>query len=74
MTVAEQLRQQGERRGLQQGLQRGRVQTLRRQLELRFGALDESVLERLENADEQALDRYVERVLTASSLDEVFAN
>jgi predicted transposase YdaD len=74
MTIAEQLRQKGLQQGLQQGLQRGQVRALRKQLELRFGTLDQSVLQRLEAADEETLDRYVERVLTASSLDEVFAN
>ena len=66
MTIAGQLRQQG--------LQRGQVRTLRKLLELRFGTPDQAVLTRLDAADETTLDRYVERVLTASSLDEVFAD
>ncbi len=35
---------------------------------------NDAVLERPEQADETALDRYIERVLTAKTLDEVFAN
>jgi predicted transposase YdaD len=69
MTIAEQLRQQG----LQQGLQQGRLATLRKQLEQRFGRLDRGVVARLEAADDAALDRLTERVLTAASLDEAFA-
>ncbi len=62
MTIAEQLRQEG------------RVQTLRKQFGLRFGELNEATLKRLESADEESLDRYAERILTASSLDELFAD
>jgi hypothetical protein len=64
----------GERleQGLQQGLKRGQVQTLRKLLGLRFGELDEATLTRLESADAASLDRYAERILTASSVDELF--
>jgi len=65
MTIAEQLRQQG--------VQQGRLTTLRRLLELRFGALDAELVARLDTADAEALDRFTELVLIASSLDEVFA-
>ena len=74
MAIAEQLRQEGLQEGLHQGLQRGQVQTLRRQLSLRFGELDEAVLTRLESADAASLDRYAERILTASSVEELFAD
>lgn len=82
MTIAEQLRQaglqeglqQGLQQGMQQGMQRGQVQTLRKQLILRFGELGEATLTRLESADSASLDRYAERILTASSIDELFAD
>ena len=70
MTIAEQLRQEG----LQEGLQRGQVQTLRKHLSLRFGELNEATLTRLESADAASLDRYAERILTASSVEELFAD
>jgi flagellar biosynthesis/type III secretory pathway protein FliH len=73
-----------ERRGFEQGLreareenrERGRNEAARalarRLLEMRFGPLDESTLARLGAADQATLDQYVERVLTADSLAEVF--
>ena len=56
----------------EEGRQEGRRRTLRRQLELRFGPLDDGALAQLESADEDALDRYTERVLTAGTVGEVF--
>jgi len=81
MTIAEQLEQrglqqglqQGRQEGLQQGLQEGRLAILRRLLELRFGKLDTELAARLDAADAQALDRFTERVLTAATIDKVFA-
>jgi len=57
----------------EEGRQEGRRRTLRRQLELRFGLLDDGALAQLEGADEEALDRYTERVLTAGTVGEVFS-
>jgi hypothetical protein len=45
---------------------------LLRQLSLRFGNLPDSVHERVESADADLLMRWSERILTASTLDEVF--
>jgi len=73
MTMAERWEQRGVQRGIQQGVQQGRLSMLRKQLELRFGPLDAAVVARLEAGDEQLLDRCAERVLTATSIDEVFA-
>jgi hypothetical protein len=67
MTIAEQLRQEG----LQEGLQRLR-RLVRRQLELKFGSLDGEVRRRIDEADTPELERLAERVVTASSLDDVF--
>jgi hypothetical protein len=58
---------------IQQGRQEGQVKLLRKQLERRFGQLSEQTLERLDLAGDQDLDRWAERVLTASTLDEVLA-
>jgi len=81
MTIAERLRQEGLERGRQEGRQEGlrtgilggRLRTVRRQLELRFGALDEVTVRRLESSDEAALERFAERVLTARTLDEALS-
>ena len=70
-----------EERGLQQGLQRGRqeghheaeVRLLSKMLALRFGPLAPAVAERLNasTADERSV--WAERLLSVSTLDEVFA-
>ena len=80
MTIAEQLRQQGMQQGIQQGIQqgmqqgeiKGRRELLLRQLTAKFGMLDSFVIERIEQADGPTLDRLCEKVITASSLTEVF--
>ena len=86
MTMAERLRQEGLEKGLEKGLQQGlergreegmlggRIRIVRRQLELRFGALDQTVVQRLESSDEAALERFAERLLTAHTVEEVLAS
>lgn len=66
MTIAEQMRQEG-------AAERG-VQVLMKQLTLKFGAIDEASEARVKAATPEELDRYVERVLTATSLAAVFAD
>jgi predicted transposase/invertase (TIGR01784 family) len=61
------------REGQQEGRQQGRVAVLARQLQLKFGPLSESTRERLEQADDAHLDVWTERILSAQTLDEVFA-
>ena len=81
MTMAERLRQEGLEKGLAEGREEGlrvgmlggRIRTLRRLLELRFGELAPASVQRLESSDEAALDRFAERVLTARTVDEVLA-
>jgi hypothetical protein len=58
-------------RFLQKGMQQGEARVLARQLQLKFGELPEEVRKRIEQADEQTLLAWSERVLTASRLDEV---
>ena len=80
MRWSERLLDQGEQRGVQKGLQQGLQQGLRQgQLGLlaellaeRFGALDEAVQARLEQADEETLKRWGRNLLSARSMDEVF--
>ena len=77
--VVEQLRAEGKAQGIQQGVQQGvelgvlqgKQQLLIRQLETRFGPLDEVTRERLKVASGQELDTWAERVLDAPSLVEV---
>lgn len=76
MTGAEKLRQQGREQGREQGLAQGREtgrrELLRKLLALKFGPLPAAAEARIDGADIPELDRFSERVLTASSLDGVF--
>jgi flagellar biosynthesis/type III secretory pathway protein FliH len=62
-------RQEGHKEGLQEGI---RVVVLR-QLEAKFGSLDASILQRIEKASREQILLWAERILTASSPDEIFA-
>lgn len=77
MTYAEYLEEQGRRKGLAQGrkrgLQEGCVATLRKQLLFKFRTLDAAHEARLRAATPAAIGHYLERVLTARSVAEVFA-
>ncbi|NEV65112.1 hypothetical protein [Thiorhodococcus minor] len=57
--------------GMQQGMQQGEARVLARLLRLKFGTLPEDVEQRLVVADEATLLVWSERVLTATSLEEV---
>ena len=66
MTIAEQLREEGR--------EEGRIETLRRLLVLKFRTLDAASEARLQAATPEAIDRYLQRVLTADSLAAVLAD
>jgi len=55
----------------EKGMQQGEALVLERQLRLKFGALPDGVQRRIEQASEQTLLEWSERVLTANRLDEV---
>jgi len=63
--------QQGIQQGMQQGMHQGETLVLERLLRLKFGTLPDAVQQRIEQASEQTLLEWSERVLTASRLDEV---
>ena len=67
---------QGLEQGLEQGLQKGRAEgltaMLEKQLRLKFNDLDGPLMQRLYNASPEELDCWAERVLFASTLEEVF--
>ena len=66
-TLAEKWTAEGEARGRSQA----KADILRKQLTLRFGALPETTELRIMNASEAELDRWVERVLSADTLEAV---
>jgi hypothetical protein len=67
----------GLRRGLDQGrkegLQEGEATVLLRQIELKFGPPDEALRNRVESADSETLLHWSERILTAGTLEQLFA-
>jgi hypothetical protein len=71
MTLAEKLRQEGWDKGRQGGRQEGQRQLLLKLLTLRFGHVQQDSASRISEAGDEDLERWAERVLTASSIDEV---
>ena len=67
----EQGMQQGVQQGLQQGMQQGKARVLLRQLTRRFGQLPVETVRKIEAADADTLLGWSERVLTATTLEEV---
>lgn len=59
--------------GRQQGRQEGEQALLAKQLNRRFGPLDNTVELRLQRASSEELERWAENILDAQTLDEVFA-
>lgn len=72
VTIAEQLRSEGRAEGRVAGRAEGRIAVLRRQLELKFGRIAPELERELAAAGEAELDRYAERVLTATAIEAVF--
>jgi hypothetical protein len=66
-------RNEGEAEWRARGLAEGQATLLRRQLQLRFGVISPPVAARLEQATPAELTRWAERVLTANTIDDVFA-
>jgi flagellar biosynthesis/type III secretory pathway protein FliH len=77
MTLAERLEQKGIEEGIEEGRKQGHraalAETLLLQLEVKFGAIDDATRERLLAASDEELKHWSVRVLTAASLDELFA-
>jgi hypothetical protein len=83
MTIAEELKalgmQQGIQQGREQGIQQGREQgiqqgkrvTLETLMTLKFGPLSHAVRARIQAADLEKLDRWLERILSADTPDAV---
>lgn len=78
VSTAQQLRNEGKvegrAEGKVEGLTEGRVSTLLRQITRRFGAADDTVVERVRSATLEELDTWADRILDATSLDDLFAD
>ena len=73
-SVADQLREEGWRKGRVEGLVEGRRQMLLRQLNARFGAVPEAITARVNEASLGQLDVWAERVLSAERLGDVLGS
>jgi predicted transposase YdaD len=66
-------REDGREEGRKEGRKEGEAAVLLRQIELKFGVeAVRTCLERIEAADAETLLIWSERILTASSVDEIF--
>ena len=66
---------QGVKQGIQQGIQQGECAVLLRQLRQRFGdAVDAHVEQRIATAPIEQIDLWTVRILSATTLAEVFAD
>jgi predicted transposase YdaD len=66
-------RKEGLQEGRKEGRQEGEATVLLRLIELKFGSPDAASRNRVESADAETLLRWSERILTAGSLEELFA-
>ncbi|MEZ4239487.1 MAG: Rpn family recombination-promoting nuclease/putative transposase [Myxococcota bacterium] len=70
-------REEGLQAGREEGLREGRVQgelrVLLKQLQLKFGALPEAIVARVEAGSEAELEQWAERILVAETLEAVLA-
>ncbi|MEA1053206.1 hypothetical protein U5801_25855 [Lamprobacter modestohalophilus] len=69
---AEREREEGREEGQKVGRKAGVEGTLRKLITLKFGDIPESASKRLEQATDEQLDTWVEQILTAHSLDDMF--
>jgi predicted transposase/invertase (TIGR01784 family) len=72
MNVAQRLIEAGRAEGKLEGRAEGKAATLKRQAQLKFGALSDAVVLRIDGASSQDLERWTERILFAQSLSELF--
>jgi hypothetical protein len=61
-----------EKRGKQEGIQRGEASTLIKQLKLKFGIAPEWATNKINSATKDELDRWVERILIVESIESLF--
>ncbi len=64
--------EKGMQQGMQQGVQQGEALALQKLLVRRFGALPASTVEQIANARAELLEIWLDRVLDAATLEEVF--
>lgn len=73
-TLLRDAKQEGREEGREAGSIEARIATLARLLHLRFGTLNDALPPRLHQATVQQLDGWLDRILDARTLDEVFSD
>ena len=66
--------EQGLKEGMEKGVIRGEALVLQKLLAKRFGVLPDTLLLQISTATRQQLDTWVDRVLEAENLEDVFRN
>lgn len=64
--------EKGIHQGMQEGMQQGSLGVLLRLITRRFGPLDSSTRQRLQQATVQELECWADNILDAQTLDDVF--
>jgi hypothetical protein len=72
LTYGQRLEQQGVEKGVEKGIEKGQRTALLRQLTRRFGALPEPVAAQVAAATSADIERWLDRILDATALDDVF--
>ena len=76
MTLAQQFEAIGMKKGMQQGMQQdlleGERTVLLRQIQRKFGTLPASYRQKIESADVDTLSVWIDAILDAEMLDEIF--
>jgi predicted transposase YdaD len=72
MTYFDELEERARQKGREEGREEGKRETLLRQMTSKFGPLSDAVVLRVKALESgKELDLYLERLLTAGSLDEL---
>lgn len=66
-------KEEGIQEGIQKGIRSNKIEMLAQLIAFKFGQCPEWATEYLNNADDSQLNRYVQQVLTATKVEEVFA-
>ncbi len=64
--------QEGRQEGRQEGKHEGLISVLRWQLQMKFGALSESIEQRLNTASDEQLELWAGQILNAATLMQIF--
>ena len=72
LTLLKEAEERGIEKGIEKGAQEKSRNTLTKLLTLRFGSLPEAAVQRLGEARVEQLDAWIEKVLFASTLEDVF--